>query len=64
MDVGRAKWTTLTPLSTQVAIRLLRSTVVPQDLPSEKEFFIDRLLAQIHSIIEMILADRPCAMGV
>ena len=31
---------------------------------SEREFFIDNLLVRIHLIIEMILADRPCAMGV
>ena len=30
----------------------------------EREFFIDNLLVQIHSVIEMILLDRPCAMGV
>ena len=30
----------------------------------ESEFFIDNLLVRIHSIIEMILEDRPCAMGV
>jgi len=30
----------------------------------EREFFIDNLLVRIHLIIEMILVDRPCAMGV
>ena len=30
----------------------------------EGEFFIDKQLVQIHLIIEMILVDRPCAMGV
>ena len=29
----------------------------------EREFFIDNLQVRIHLIIEMILADRPCAMG-
>ena len=29
----------------------------------EREFFIDSLLVRIHLIIEMILVDRPCAMG-
>ena len=29
---------------------------------TEREFFIDNLLARIHLIIEMILVDRPCAM--
>ena len=30
----------------------------------EREFFIDNLLVRIHSIVEMILVDRLCAMGV
>ena len=30
----------------------------------EREFFIDNLLVRIHFIIEMILVDRLCAMGV
>jgi len=30
----------------------------------EREFFIDNLLVRIHLIIEMILVDRPCTMGV
>ena len=34
------------------------------DLPAEREFFIDNLQVRIHSIIEMVLVDRPCAMGV
>ena len=33
-------------------------------VPREREFFIDNLLARIHVIIEMILVDWPCAMGV
>jgi len=32
--------------------------------PTEREFFIDNLLVRVHLIIEMILVDRPCAMGV
>ena len=31
---------------------------------AEREFLIDNLLVRIHLIIEMILVDRPCAMGV
>jgi len=31
---------------------------------TEREFFIDNLLVRIHLIIEMVLVDRPCAMGV
>jgi hypothetical protein len=30
----------------------------------DSEFFIDKLLVQIHLIIEMILVDWPCAMEV
>ena len=30
----------------------------------EREFVIDHLLVRIHSIIEMILVDRLCAIGV
>jgi hypothetical protein len=30
----------------------------------EREFFIVKLLARIRLIIETILGDRPCAMGV
>jgi hypothetical protein len=32
--------------------------------PAEKELFIDNLLVRIHLIIETMLGDRPCAMGV
>jgi len=30
----------------------------------QREFFIDNLLVRIHLIMEMVLVDRPCAMGV
>ena len=30
----------------------------------EREIFIDNLLVRVHLIIEMILVDRPCVMGV
>ena len=40
----------------------LASPALPRQL--EREFFIDNLLVQIHLIVEMILVDRPCAMGV
>jgi len=30
----------------------------------EREFFIANLLVRIHLIVEMILADWPCAIGV
>ena len=29
----------------------------------EREFLIDNLRVKIHSIIEIVLVDRPCAMG-
>ena len=35
-----------------------------EEREQEREFFIDNLLVQIHFIIEMILVDRPCAMGI
>ena len=31
---------------------------------AERESFIDKLLVQIHLIIEMTLVDQPCAMEV
>ena len=31
---------------------------------AEREFFIDNLVVRIHLIIEMILVDRPRAIGV
>jgi len=34
------------------------------NLTRESEFFIDNLLVRIHFAIEMILVDRPRAMGV
>ena len=30
----------------------------------ERQFFFDNILVRIYFIFEMILADRPCAMGV
>ena len=30
----------------------------------EREFFIEFLVVRIHLIVEMILVDRPCAMGI
>ena len=30
----------------------------------ETEIFIDNLLVRVHSIIEIILVDQPCATGV
>ena len=36
----------------------------PHPAVPENEFCIDNLLVRIHLIIEMIVEDRPCAMGV
>ena len=33
-------------------------------LQALREFSIDNLLIRIHLIVEMILEDRPCAMGI
>ena len=30
----------------------------------ERDFCIDNLLVRVHLIIEMMLVDRPCAIGV
>jgi len=40
------------------------SDLARRDLQREREFFVDNLLVRIHLIIEMILVDRPCVMGV
>ena len=34
------------------------------DVCREREFFIDNLLVRIRLIVEMVLEDWPCAMGV
>ena len=36
----------------------------PLDDQRGRDFFIHNLLVRIHVVIEMILVDRPCAMGV
>ena len=33
-------------------------------LCTEREIFIAKLLVRVHWIIEMIVVERPCAMGV
>ena len=37
---------------------------LPSESWPEREFFIDNLLVRIHLIIDMILVDRLCALGV
>jgi len=44
--------------------RLDRREHQQDDAPCQREFFVDNLLVRIHLIIEIILVDRPCAMGV
>ena len=39
------------------------SSLLKRSQEREKEFFIKNLLVRIHLIMEMILVDRPCAMG-
>ena len=52
-------------LSTGVEAAPGLAAAPPGDAPArERGFFIDSLLVQIPCIIEMILVDRPCAMGV
>ena len=48
------------PASLPDAISAARAAIAGK----EREFFIDNLLVQTHLIIEMIIVDRPCAMGV
>ena len=38
--------------------------LTPNPKAAKREFFVDNLLDQIYFIIDMILVDRPCAMGV
>ena len=44
----------------------LRAPCTASCLPGgrERHFFTDNLLVRIYLIIEMIVVDRPCAMGV
>ena len=49
------------PVGTRISLEGLSGA--PETL-NEREFFIDNLLVRIHLIIEMILVDRPCAMGI
>jgi len=37
---------------------------VPKLAGGEREIFIDNLLVRVHWITEMIVVQRPCAMGV
>ena len=41
-----------------------REGLPPHRACEARDFFIDNLLVRAHYIIEMILVDRPCAMGV
>ena len=53
------------PLVHLEAVEAVENVVQPpHHLHTEREIFIDNLLVRVHLIIEMILVDRPCAMGV
>ena len=43
---------------------ILRSVRGPRGGLRERDLFIDHLLVQVYWIIEMIVVERPCAMGV
>jgi len=58
-EAGGVDATRLRVVPEAVDTALFDPTYSPQ-----REFFIDNLLVRIHLIIEMILVDRPCAMGV
>ena len=54
-------------------LHLIRQRVVPpffchagnaEEQRPEQGIFIDKLLVRVHRIIEMIVVERPCAMGV
>jgi hypothetical protein len=52
-------------ISPSLSLHYLSLSLSLSSLPLiERGFFIDNLLVRIHWIIEMILVDRPCAMGV
>ena len=38
--------------------------IIQREREREREIFIDNLLVRVHWIIEMIVVERPCAMGV
>ena len=54
-------WTVTEPYSSLFPKPEIRN---PKPFAQEREFLIDNLLVRIHLIIEMILVDRPCAMGI
>ena len=50
------------PCRDRVGLRQALAQLCPE--PEERESFIDDLQVPIHLIIEMILVDRPCTMGI
>ena len=59
----RRRWCWRTPRRTG-SPSCLQSSVRCPCRQEEREFLIDNLLVRIHLIIEMVLVDWPCAMGV
>ena len=59
--ISRSCFVTCGPHRTPISLWLAAKGVCAQ---SEREFFVENLQVRIHLIIEMILVDRPCAMGV
>jgi len=55
------RWGICCPLALKIYLEWRGGQLIP---PTESDFFIDNLLVRILSIIEMVLVDRPCAMGV
>jgi len=52
-------------MPTHVPVRGQRVRIDPtQVVGREREVFFDNLLVRVHWIIEMIVIERPCAMGV
>ena len=61
LGTARSRMSTASRRSGKSALVRARA---PRRHAREREFFIHNLLVRIHLIIEMILVDRPCAMGV
>jgi hypothetical protein len=60
-EAGRTVWGLVSPVP--LSARHKRRSAQAGG-PDQRVFFIDNLLVQIHVIIEMILVDWPCAMGI
>ena len=61
-DIGKECHQKVAPPSLVFQSRICATPFVLEKL--EREIFIDNLLVRVHWIIEMIVVERPCAMGV